>query len=341
MAWNDIFPVFGDDLLEEFRRDSTGEDHEKLEELFGVRKVISPKVGSNTLSLSLFWKSAEADSAGLPKPSRELMQNAYENGVVNRFHPWLHYVKPILNSPEHIRRAEERLGKHDFKLRVYMAHDLEFLIEDLEPYCEIYLMKSSSLNFAPGGLWRFLACDNENGISTIIDADLLGAPSFHIEAGLKMKEHDLGFWRYIGIEEAAEKPDHSFYTPIFGCGFGVDCKKSNFNWNELLRAFTWHSWKESLEGRARHPIHGDLPMFGTKWPYYGFDEWFLTSAAYPRVAATGVLTYVSIGRNASPCFPFDIEYVTWANRDSMLVHLPIGTLKLRPREPEDSITASI
>jgi hypothetical protein len=173
MAWNDIFPVFGDDLVEEFRAQATSQELEELENLFGVREIIAPKSAPNVLSVSLFWKPVDKGLGEVPKPTKELMQGAYEYGLVTRFHPWLHYVQPIIDSPSALKIARERLGCPDYKIRVYLAADLEFLIEDLSPYCEIYLMKSSSINFAPGGLWRFLACDNHGGVSTVIDSDLL------------------------------------------------------------------------------------------------------------------------------------------------------------------------
>ena len=335
MAWNDIFPIFGDDHVEEFRAKATSQELDELENLFGVREIIAPKSAPNVLSVSLFWKPVDKGLGEVPKPSKELMQGAYEHGLVTRFHPWLHYVKPILDSPSALQLAKERLNCPDYKIRVYLAADLEFLIEDLSPYCEIYLMKSSSINFAPGGLWRFLACDNREGVSTIIDSDLLGTMSFHIEAGEKMREHGLGFWRYINIGEPWEKPETIRYLPAWGCGFGVDASKMDFSWDELLRAFVWHSWRDSFPRVANHPAHGELPVYGSEWPRYGYDEWFMIAAAYPRLAVAGVLTYFStIGH--SMCFPFDIEYVTWANPASMLVHLPYGQVKFRLAPMPDS-----
>jgi hypothetical protein len=141
-----------------------------------------------------------------------------------------------------------------------------------------------------------------------------------------MREHGLGFWRYINIGEPLKKPETIRYLPAWGCGFGVDSSKMDFNWDELLRAFVWHSWRDSFPRIANHPLHGELPVYGSEWPRYGYDEWFMIAAAYPRLAPSGVLTYFStIGH--SMCFPFDIEYVTWANPASMLVHLPLGQVK--------------
>jgi hypothetical protein len=62
-------------------------------------------------------------------------------------------------------------------------------------------------------------------------------------------------------------------------------------------------------------------MVGADWPSYGFDEWFLLAALYPRIAAEGVLTFVGWNdRIANHWLALDIEYVTWANTRSEILY---------------------
>ena len=91
----------------------------------------------------------------------------------------------------------------------------------------------------------------------------------------------------------------------------------------LMNAFLWHTLRETMPNRivVGHWQTGsiDLRIFGTKWPDYGFDEWFLLSAVYPRLALEGLLTFKSWKANLNHWFALDIEYVTWANPKSEIV----------------------
>lgn len=63
-----------------------------------------------------------------------------------------------------------------------------------------------------------------------------------------------------------------------------------------------------------------LPIYGTDWPTYGFDEWFLIAVVYPRLAFEGVLTFSSMGSKVlTHYFALGIEYVTWVNPKSEIV----------------------
>lgn len=50
-------------------------------------------------------------------------------------------------------------------------------------------------------------------------------------------------------------------------------------------------------------------------PDYGFEEWFLTAVMYPRVAGSGVLTFLQ-PTDQSVFLTQDIEYVTRADSNS-------------------------
>lgn len=57
-------------------------------------------------------------------------------------------------------------------LRVYLAADLEFLVDDLVAVgCDVYLMKSASIRHNPGAMWRFLALEAADEWITVNDAD--------------------------------------------------------------------------------------------------------------------------------------------------------------------------
>jgi hypothetical protein len=60
------------------------------------------------------------------------------------------------------------------------------------------------------------------------------------------------------------------------------------------------------------------------WPNYGFDEYFMTVAAYPRLAQHGMLTFVP-STAKSMLLSLDVEYVTWGNPRSELVYFPAGS----------------
>ena len=60
----------------------------------------------------------------------------------------------------------------EVSFRLYLARDLEFLVEDLTGLgWEVHLMKSPSVRYCPGGFWRFLALGERGRLVTVIDTD--------------------------------------------------------------------------------------------------------------------------------------------------------------------------
>lgn len=55
------------------------------------------------------------------------------------------------------------------------------------------------------------------------------------------------------------------------------------------------------------------------WPDYGFEEWFLTAVIYPRMAGSGVLTFLQ-PTDQSVLLTLDIEYVTRADSNSEIFY---------------------
>ena len=82
--------------------------------------------GPHIVGVSLFWKHAKECDPDFPEPTRELMMNAKQLGLVRRFSPWKTYVEPLLH-PVPVHR-EQYPG---VVFRVYLARNLEFLIGDL------------------------------------------------------------------------------------------------------------------------------------------------------------------------------------------------------------------
>ena len=85
-----------------------------------------------------------------------------------------------------------------------------------------------------------------------------------------------------------------------------------------MKAMIWHTLRGTMPGHctigATDEVRCETPVFGSDWPNYGFDEWFLLAALYPRMALSGVLTFIAWNdRTANHWFALDIEYATWAN----------------------------
>ncbi|GAA5481951.1 hypothetical protein Hsar01_01166 [Haloferula sargassicola] len=129
-----------------------------------------------------------------------------------------------------------------------------------------------------------------------------------------MADAGLGIWR-VPICIGLDSNKTIDYKPVFGCQFGV---VGGLPVARLLKVFTWHVLKGYLETKARLPTLGEYPMFNGEWPERGFDEWFLAVAAYPRLAESGVLSFVPTDAR-SLLLALDIEYVTWANPASEMV----------------------
>lgn len=124
------------------------------------------------------------------------------------------------------------------------------------------------------------------------------------------------------------------------------------NVRQLLDAFTWQSLRGNIEPNIIYPGCGPLLIQAHKWPSYGFDEFFMTVAAYPRLAQHGMLTFVPTFAK-SQLLTLDVEYVTWGNPNSELVYFPgasccgmtteqpleeeIEAVEPRPEDEDDTI----
>jgi len=312
MSWTEVFPIFTDEMVEVFEKEASSAERAELEEWYGVAEVFNSQPDCrHIVSVSLFWKNVRLKDGELPEPSRELMQQAQEKGLALRFRPWDHYVQPILDTVPQLR---ERFPEIVF--RVHLASDLVFLVDDLiEAGCEVLLMKSSSIRFAPGGLWRFLPFDEEGKLVTVVDIDRIAEIEGDIERTLVMDSAGVDAWR-TPVTADLTSDDRVTYLPFMGCQFGV--RGGMLETRKLLDAFTWHALRGTVDFLVMYPGRGPLPILSHKWPDYGFDEFFMTLAAYPRLAMGGMLTFVPSGAQ-SLLLLLDIEYVTWGNPNSELV----------------------
>lgn len=318
MSWTDVFPVFTDEMVEEFEAEATAEERAELEEWYGVEGVHNSQPDCReVVSFSLFWKNVRAEDPELPVPSREVMQRAQERGLAMRFNPWEHYVEPFL---DHVPRLRE--GFPGVAFRIYLANDLRFLLEDLTGAgCEVHLMKSSSIRFAPGGLWRFLPFEEEGKLVTVVDVDRLNDLEGDLVRSRAMERAGVAAWR-VPVPTDLTGDYRVCYLPFMGCQFGV--VGGELEVRRLLDAFTWQARSGGVDHMVMFPNCGPVPIHQHEWPSYGFDEFFMTVAAYPRLAQGGMLTFVPATAR-SQLLSIDVEYVTWGNGQSELIYFPAGT----------------
>jgi hypothetical protein len=316
MSWSDVFPILTDEMVETFFESASAEERFELDELFGVRNVFNlravPGARQHVVAASLFWKNTKAEEPDLPPLSRDLLKRAPELCLVRRFSPWEHYVQPLLDGAEVL--AVER---PEIIFRVYLAADMDFLVQDfVERNCEVHLMRSPSLRHNPGAMWRFLALEHE-GLVTITDSDRAPDVLHDIERTELVVKHGLGHWRVAYIW-GDEEYDCSHYRTIMACQFG---SASPLPAGDLMRAMLWHTKHGSLPTHCTKGSQIRVQAFGSNWPDYGFDEWFLNVAVHPRIAFSGVLTFVPWNdRKLNHWFALDIEYVTWANSKSEIIY---------------------
>lgn len=315
-----MFPVFTDEQVAQYQAEASADELAMLEEWCGVAKTINPQNGKHLVVANLFWKNCGKDEGDLPPITREVLMNARELGLVSRFAPWDHYVRPLLHG------AAELKEKHpEVVFRVYLAADLEFLVEDLVAVgCEVMLMKSSSIRHNPGAMWRFLAMEEHGRWVTITDSDRAHMVVHDVERTEEIMSSGLGFWRAPYVFDALRNNDHpGFYRTANACHLGV---VGGYPVELLMKAFLWHTVRGTMPNQCLVGV-GDkavrLPIFGTDWPSYGFDEWFLNAVMYPRLAFSGVATFYptnGTGPVASHWLAMDIEYVTWANPRSEVIY---------------------
>lgn len=315
MSWTESFPVLDEAMVEEFEELASAEDKATLEEWYGVDRVFNAQDKRHILALSLFWKPSAASAVTYPTPSKEVLKNASKLGLKLRFEPWEHYIQPVLEGVPKILKEHD-----DVVVRVYLAADLEFLVPDLiDAGCEVFLMRHPSIAHAPGVAWRVLAFSEVGRLVTMVDADRMNGVSEDIARTKAMERAGLAAWRSpvpIDRDGQGNVAYRAFMGAQIGCHGGWPIEL-------LLHAFTWHTLRKTIPTMVDLPGCGLLPIGYGSWPNYGFEEWFLTVALYPRIAGGGLLTFVPAGAKCT-LLTLDIEYAMWANSESQLIYFPVG-----------------
>ncbi|MES2476507.1 MAG: hypothetical protein V4640_12060 [Verrucomicrobiota bacterium] len=313
MSWTESFPVMGEDMVDDYENLATPEEKAELEEWYGVKEIFNAQDKRHLVSFSLFWKPSSASKKVYPTPTREILQTAGELGLDLRFEPWPHYIQPVLDAMPVLMEKYD-----DVTVRVYLAADLDFLVEDfVNVGCEVYLMRHPSLAHAPGVVWRVLAFAEKDRLVTMVDSDRLNEVIADIERTREMDRAGLKSWR-VPVMIDTDGAGKVVYKSFIGCQIGAE---GGWPMERLLHAFTWHSRRGSLPTLVDVPGCGVMPINHGYWPDFGFEEWFLTVVMYPRMAGAGMLTFVPTGASSSLLL-LDIEYATWANPNSQLVIFP-------------------
>jgi hypothetical protein len=198
------------------------------------------------------------------------------------------------------------------------------LVDDLVAVgCEVMVMKGSSLRHNPGAMWRFLAFEEEGRQITITDSDHAPEVLHNIERTGQTLAAGHGLWRapYV-LDGGGPDNDPGFYRPINACQFGGT---GGFPVGVLMKAMVWHTLRGTMPNQCRIGGRGEpesfTAIFGSDWPSYGFDEWFLLAALYPRMAMNAVLTFIPWNeRPANHWLALDVEYATWANPQSEILY---------------------
>lgn len=311
MSWTECFPVLTEEMIEDYETAVTAQERSELEAWFTVKKVVNRRRSPHIVAFSLFWKHPNKKDGELPRLNRQLLMTAEEKGLVKRFAPWSHYVEPLLQGAALLRESRPEVA-----FRVYLAADLEFLIPDLTDVgCEVYLMETSSICHNPGAMWRFLALAERSKLVTISDSDRAPKVEADIQRTELMSKIGLGFWR-VPVWGDLNDRGMMAYRPILGCQFGIS---KGIRIKTMMQALIWNTMKGSISTDCTPPGCGPQTVYGSKWPDYGFDEWFLQTSLYPRVAERGILSFIPANAK-SRLLPLDIEYCTWSNPRSEIIY---------------------
>ena len=313
MSWSNIFPVLTDELVDSFENEARLNEKLECKSFFETELVYNSRNDcAHLVATSLFWKRDLLIEGDLPEITRDSMIRAEQLELAGRYSPWEDYVLPILEGAKYVGK-----WRGDIAIRVYLANDLKFLIEDLMKVgCEVHLMKSNSIRHNPGAMWRFLALENSSCPVTITDSDRIRWVLADIGRTEAAQRVGVGGWRvpyhYHSTGEG--------YRPMSAAQFG---SHHSYPMRQLMQAFVWHHLRGTMPTNCKLEGLREAKIAGTQWPDYGFDEWFLLAVMYPRMAQEGLLTFFPWDMESpGQFFSLDIEYCTWANPKSELIQYP-------------------
>lgn len=279
--------------------DEHQEEKKKLDKMFKVKKIynLNKVKGKKVVSYSLFCKSDFTwDKQPSVKKGTIYKKSAAYGHKAQPF--YTSYVQPLINQLRELKTLFP-----GWVARIYLAHDLEFLVPSLvRPNVEIFLMASNSIAAAPGAMWRFLVFDDpEVSVAYVKDADL-ALPRFggdartiqHMLEWVALKDSK-GFFRLrdLGLPMVKMIRRIKRYSPIAACCFGA----KNVHWvnmEKAMKGFILH--RTLFPNESRNPLDISVPRhpygYGNEFPSYGFDERFLTHVIYFEAADRDELTLI-------------------------------------------------
>ncbi len=270
-----------------------------LSRLFNVTKKFNLQPGKKkkVIAYSLFWK-ARFKHHHQPIVNEKTIYN--RTSTVKKNDSFNHlYVEPLIKQLEAIKHIFPR-----WIARIYLAHDLKFLIPRLSmPHVEIFLMESSSIAAVPGSLWRFLVFDDPAvDMAYIRDADCsenrYDGNFVHSPRVRKWLESvkTKGFFRLKNLAAQWLEYRNLPYSPISAGAFGGKLVHW-INMKKAMIGFIMH--RTFYPNERRHRIDGALEGFpygyGNEFPNYGFDERFLKHVLYFEAAKRKELTLIPTG----------------------------------------------
>ena len=314
MGWADVFPILDDRMVARYEAMASAADKTRLRALYAVEEVFGKRRCDHIASISLFWKPMRKADPDYPRPTRRLMRNPAAHGLSTRFkNPWACYVEPIFRAAKLVRENHPGVT-----LRVYLARDLSFLTNELiDAGCEVFLMQSPSIRACPGMIWRFLAME-EGKLATMVDSDIADSLASHLDRTQLMADGGLKYWR-TPYQPALGEPnfgDPGWYRTSVGTHSGSSVK---LEISLLAEALLWNLEHGYLPNYCTVESR-KIPIWGGQWPDYGFDEFFLNAAVYPRIVREGVLTFINQDEaRHNHWLALDIEHCLKANATSEIV----------------------
>jgi hypothetical protein len=305
VSWTDIYPLLTDEMLDVYQAEATAEEKDKMNEWFSVAEVFNRQQSEHLVVTSIF-----KDPNQLGKPASEVIEEEADPDGKG-WTAWFDFQQLLTGA------GALRALKPGVVLRVYLAADRADLVEQLvRAGCEVFLMKGSSPMINPASMWRFLALEEKGRWITFTHGQF-GHDMIHdVERTEHVMATSLGFWRAPHVTgDKSIRLEARSYRPIHADHFGA---KGGLAARPLMEALVWHCLRGTMPVTCSDEDGSrNYPLEGSEWPTDGFDEWFLLSVLYPRVAFEGVLTFLIWQRKTlSYWYALDIEYVTWANAAS-------------------------
>lgn len=300
-AWND------------FEEQATADERREITDMFSVRKTVGTPTSTEILACSLFCRPPDVGPVWDP-PTR---QNVHQiRARAGRMSWWEAYAAPLFRNLHRLPFTYPNREVH-----LYLAADLDWLVPDLTlPGVVIHVMNHSSIAAVPGMMWRYLAHDLP-GVTEIYNVDIedswtsLRIFEPHVEAWRKSQ---LALFRHYNPHEwSPDVKDLLVYRPLVGCHLFYR-PQPDFSAFKSCCASVWLAMKNRFPTTMNHPWRGDVPMFGHRWPDYGFDESYLQHILYPHFLPRGIYSHWHTSRS-EVLFPLDLFATAKANPGSIAV----------------------